>query len=162
MAPLEDDKAKTRARLTDFAKMSEILDQDKLIEEPEAKRRQRKKDAVEKLTQKVGRFKKVHSGCEYSLERVLKKIDLDKFILLKERLTCAWNESLYDKMGDLNIRDDLRKLKAQRQARYLSQVAAYDKLLEQLKVRDCIPVAEEKMLLDGLKLILDNGWTVGP
>jgi hypothetical protein len=30
-----------------------------------------------------------------------------------------------------------------------------------LKSRDSIPVAEEKMLLDGLKLILDNGWTVG-
>ena len=24
-----------------------------------------------------------------------------------------------------------------------------------------MPAAEEKMLLDGLKLVLDNGWTVG-
>lgn len=38
---------------------------------------------------------------------------------------------------------------------------AYEDLLEQLRVRKCIPVAEEKMLLDGLKLVLDNGWTVG-
>lgn len=110
--------------------MSDILDQDKLIEEPEAKKRNRKKDPVERLTRKVDQFKKIHSGCEYNLERVLKKIDLDKFILLKERLTCAWNESLYEKMGDLNIKDDMRKLKAQRQTRYLSQVAAYEKLLE--------------------------------
>lgn len=40
---------------------------------------------------------------------------------------------------------------------------AYDDLLESLRLRNCIPVAEEKMLLDGLKLVLDNGWTIeGP
>jgi hypothetical protein len=40
-------------------------------------------------------------------------------------------------------------------------VQAYEGLLEYLRVRKCIPVAEEKMLLDGLKLVLDNGWTIG-
>jgi len=54
----------------------------------------------------------VHKGCESDLERTLAKVDLDKFILLKERLTCIWNESLYDRIGDLNIKEDLRKLKA--------------------------------------------------
>lgn len=54
----------------------------------------------------------MHSGCESDLERILAKVDLDKFILLKERLTCVWNEKLYDRLGDLNIKDDLRKLKA--------------------------------------------------
>lgn len=34
-------------------------------------------------------------------------------------------------------------------------------MLAFLKERDSIPVAEEKMLMDGLKLILDNGWTLG-
>jgi hypothetical protein len=30
-----------------------------------------------------------------------------------------------------------------------------------MKERESIPVAEEKMLMDGLKIILDNGWTLG-
>lgn len=29
-----------------------------------------------------------------------------------------------------------------------------------IKVRGSIPVAEEKMLLDGVKMVLDNGWTI--
>lgn len=33
-------------------------------------------------------------------------------------------------------------------------------MLEYIKLRCHIPVAEEKMLLDGLKLVLDNGWTI--
>jgi hypothetical protein len=108
----------------------------------------------------VAKFKHVHQGCESDLSRILAKVDLDKFILLKERLTCVWNEQLYSGKGDLNIKQDLRKLKAQRQKLYLQQVAAYNGLLESLRQRDCIPVAEEKMLLDGLKLVLDNGWTI--
>jgi hypothetical protein len=30
-----------------------------------------------------------------------------------------------------------------------------------VKERNSIPVAEEKMLMDGLKMVLDNGWTLG-
>lgn len=38
---------------------------------------------------------------------------------------------------------------------------AYKNVLEFIKVRGhVIPVAEEKMLLDGLKLVLDNCWTI--
>lgn len=73
---------------------------------------------MERLTERVAKFKRVHSGCESDLERILAKVDLDKFILLKERLTCVWNEKLYERLGDLNIKDDLRKLKAQRQQKY--------------------------------------------
>lgn len=92
---------------------------------------------------------------------MLSKVDLDKYILLKERITCVWNDAEDSKMGkDLNIREDLRKLKVQRLNRYQNQCKAYDNLLQELKSRSCIPVAEEKMLLDGLKLVLDNGWTV--
>jgi hypothetical protein len=32
--------------------------------------------------------------------------------------------------------------------------------LDFIGVRGSIPVAEEKMLLDGVKMVLDNGWTI--
>lgn len=63
-----------------------------LISDPVTKKKYKRKDPVEKLTKNVTKFKKAHSGCETDLERILAKVDLDKFILLKERLTCVWNE----------------------------------------------------------------------
>ena len=109
---LEQDKKDSRLIQQEFTKLGEILEQDYIIQGPQKKKKIKRKDAVEKLTQKVARFKKVHSGCESDLGRILAKVDLDKFILLKERLTCVWNEELYNRLGDLNIKQDLRKLKA--------------------------------------------------
>ena len=40
------------------------------------------------------------------------------------------------------------------------QREAYCKCLEYIGIRGSIPLAEEKQLLDGLKLVLDNGWTI--
>ena len=37
---------------------------------------------------------------------------------------------------------------------------AYNGILEFMKSRDSKPIQEEKQILDGLKIILDNGWTV--
>jgi hypothetical protein len=31
-------------------------------------------------------------GRESELNRILEKVELDKFILIKEKLTCVWNE----------------------------------------------------------------------
>ena len=61
----------------------------------------------------------------------------------------------------MQIKEDIRQKKVQRKKEFIHQKQAYDKVLQYLKSRDSIPVAEEKMLLDGLKLILDNGWTIG-
>ena len=49
--------------------------------------------------------------CENNLERILAKVDLDKFILLKERMTCAWSE---EDSGQLNMKNEMRKLKSLR------------------------------------------------
>lgn len=40
------------------------------------------------------------------------------------------------------------------------QLEGYSKILNFIGVRGSIPVAEEKMLLDGVKMVLDNGWTI--
>lgn len=92
--------------------MGEILELDYVIKGVEHKKKEKRRDPVERLTSRVAQFKRKHKECESDLEKTLKKVDLDKFILLKERLTCVWNEKLYDRLGALNIKDDLRKLKA--------------------------------------------------
>ena len=42
-----------------------------------------------------------------------------------------------------------------------AQREGYQQMLVYIKERDGHPMAEEKQLLDCLKLVLDNGWTVG-
>ena len=37
---------------------------------------------------------------------------------------------------------------------------AYDKLLLFMKERNTKPIVEEKQILDGIKIILDNGWVL--
>ena len=36
----------------------------------------------------------------------------------------------------------------------------YKQVLQFIKERDSIPLAEEKQILDCLNLVLDNGWTI--
>ena len=43
----------------------------------------------------------------------------------------------------------------------LAQREGYQQILVYIKERAGHPMAEEKQLLDCLKLVLDNGWTVG-
>ena len=42
----------------------------------------------------------------------------------------------------------------------MNQCEGYQKMLVYIKERDGHPLAEEKQLLDCLKVVLDNGWTV--
>ena len=50
--------------------------------------------------------------------------------------------------------------KNQRKTLFIRQRQAYDNVLAYLKERKTYPVAEEKMLMDGIKIVLDNGWTI--
>ena len=90
------------------------------------------------------------------MSRTLAKVDLDKYILIKEKLTSIWNEE-----GQREIRGGIRQQKNERRNLLIAQKRAYTNVLEFVKERNSIPVAEEKMLMDGLKLVLDNGWTLG-
>lgn len=101
-----------------------------MISGPQQKRKSVRKDPVERLTSRVSQFKKKYRGCESDLHRTLAKVELDKFILLKERLECVWNEEMYDRLGALNIKGDLHKKKAERMALYQLQVKAYEDLLQ--------------------------------
>ena len=71
-------------------------------------------------------------------------------------MTSIWNED-----GQREIRDGIRQQKNERRNLLIAQKIAYSNVLQFVKDRNSIPVAEEKMLMDGLKLVLDNGWTIG-
>lgn len=38
-------------------------------------------------------------GRESELNRILEKVELDKFILIKEKLTCVWSEKKSNQAG---------------------------------------------------------------
>lgn len=65
------------------------------------------------------------------------------------------------KTGPFDIKGELREKKQQRNILNLTQREGYAKMLVYIKERDGHPLAEEKQLLDCLKLVLENGWTVG-
>ena len=94
------------------------------------------------------------------LKRTIEKVKLDKQILLKEKLEAIWRDQSYEKTGPFDIKSDLREMKQERQLTNLIQREGYQQMLVYIKERDGHPLAEEKQLLDCLKLVLDNGWTV--
>lgn len=46
-----------------------------------------------KLSTKISEFKQSHLGRESELSRTLAKVNLDKYILIKEKLTSIWNQA---------------------------------------------------------------------
>lgn len=56
--------------------------------------------------------------------------------------------------------DELRVHKQNRLDTSNRQRMAYRKLLLFMKERGTKPIVEEKQILDGIKIILDNGWLV--
>ena len=89
------------------------------------------------------------------------KVSLDKVILMKEKLKTMHQEQLFNHSSRTDdFHKHLRKQQQQRLVENTRQKEAYCKCLDYVGTRGVIPLAEEKQLLDGLKLVLDNGWTV--
>lgn len=100
-------------------------------------------------------------NAEEQLELTLQKLKLDKEILFKEKQQVFWQnkESARDqKLSRLHSEIDLNKKKRYEQIE--RQKDAYIKMMLFIKQRGSNPLAEEKQILDGIKLILDNNWMV--
>ena len=90
----------------------------------------------------------------------MEKVKLDKTILFREKLETIWKDSLYITDSDA-LKYDLIKQKAKRRELHQKQVESYNTLLTFIKERGALPVAEEKQILDALKIVLDNQWVLG-
>ena len=115
---------------------------------------------VDKLSCRLAKFREALRAGEENLNLKVDKFNLDKYILLKEKMNCIWKEELFERPGPASIKATVRKIQALRSKVYEHQKQAYTNVLNFIKVRGYTPVAEEKMLLDGIKIVLDNGWTV--
>jgi hypothetical protein len=73
---------------------------------------------VNKLSSRLEKFKWTHGNKEDTLNLKLEKLNLDKYILLKEKLNCVWNEKLYEKSGPIKIKGDVRKHQLEREKIY--------------------------------------------
>ena len=83
-------------------------------------------------------------------------MQLDKLILLNAKREVLWNDETKQNTIQKMITDD-KKL---RQEKNLKQKDAYCQMLLFVKRRGTNPLEEERQILDGLKIILENGWSV--
>eukprot|EP00347_Sterkiella_histriomuscorum_P011921 403370583 len=158
LQPIVDEKQqKIRA---EFEKFSRILDSGKMIPMKKFRKRRQTTDPINKLSRTLQRYKNQREQSEEQLIRTIEKVKLDKTILFREKIETIWKDQLYITDSDA-LKYDLLKQKTKRKDQYLKQVDSYNILLKFLKERASLPVAEEKQILDALKIVLDNQWVVG-
>ncbi|CDW81253.1 UNKNOWN [Stylonychia lemnae] len=144
----------------EFEKFSKILDSTKIIPAKKHRKRRSSPDPINKLSRTLQKYKNQREKSEQVLIRTMEKVKLDKAILFREKLDTIWKDQLYQTDFDA-IKYDLLKSKTKRKDLYLKQVENYNTLLKFLKEREVLPVAEEKQILDALKIVLDNQWILG-
>ena len=137
---------------------------------PAAKR----SDPVNRLARTLRRYKEKRLKSEDELVKVMEKVKLDKGILLKEKIDSIWG-SMGDKSNFKEVKHEIDMCKQRRHELNTRQREAYLELLRHLKNRrggireakgtgitiEQLPVAEEKQLLDALKIVLENGYCIG-
>ena len=120
------------------------------------------RNPVAKLSKALQQYKTERIGTEDALIKCIKKVNLDKAILFKEKQGVLWgdfNDNSKEKALDQTMLEmELRREKQLRHDLNVRQKEAYFKLLEFMKERGTKPVQEEKQILDGIKIVLDNGY----
>ena len=68
-----------------------------------------------KLMNAMKKIKNTQADKEATLKNTLNKVELDKYILMKEKLATIWNDQLYRLTGPYDIKSDMVRQKLQRQ-----------------------------------------------
>ena len=95
---------------------------------------------------------------ENELVRRISKVNYDKNILFREKQVTLWRNGADTSQEMLEFA--LKKEKQDRFEFNLRQKMAYKQALQFIKNRDTKPMQEEKQILDGIHIILENGWVV--
>ena len=114
-------------------------------------RRGKRSDPFSRLSTTMGKIKTTQAEKEVSLKAQLTKVELDKYILMKEKLEAIWNDKLYRLTGPYDIKQDMSRQKQTRAAFNAVQKEGYMRVLEFVKERKQIPLAEEKPALNGMQ-----------
>lgn len=158
-AVLEEDLRNRRRIKQEFENIQRVLDSDEsLYVETSSKRRQgmTRRNPVAKLSQALQQYKSERIGTEDDLIKCIQKVNLDKAILFREKRGVLWKDA--DDQRQTSLEEALRKEKQMRLELNKKQKDAYELVLQFMKERNTKPVQEEKQILDGIKIILENGW----
>ena len=74
-------------------------------------RKGKRSDPFCRLSTTMGKITQTQIAKEVSLKQQLTKVELDKYILMKEKLGAIWNEKLYRLTGPYDIKQDLSRQK---------------------------------------------------
>jgi len=115
-----------------------------------------RQNPVAKLSKALQQYKSERIGTEEDLIKCIQKVNLDKAILFREKQSVLWKDAADQRQTSLE--EALRKEKQMRHELNRKQKDAYELVLQFMKERNTKPVQEEKQILDGIKIILENGW----
>lgn len=140
----------------------EIQNIKKILDDPEPdtlklRKRRRAINSVVKMSNALAQYKQERNDTEEELIKTLNKVNLDKMILCSEKQKILWNH-LENKQ--VHLQNQMKKTRAQRFLLNQRQKKAYQQLLQWMKERATEPVQEEMQIMDGLFIMLNNGWTV--
>ena len=138
----------------------------------------KRNDPVNKLARTLRRYKEKRIKSEEALVKIMEKVKLDKTILIKEKIDSIWSKDDYNNSKE--VQHEIEKCKQKRHDINTKQKEAYNQLLYFIKDRKkltfistlipikdgdrsstLLPAAEEKQILDAIKILLDNGYTLG-
>jgi len=110
------------------------------------------------ISDTLKQYKTERIGTEDQLIKKIAKVNLDRTILFREKQNVLWQER--SKLSQNLFEEELIKQKQDRYDINTSQKDAYNQMLMFIKARKAHPMEAEKQILDGLKVILDNGWVI--
>lgn len=127
------------------------------VEEVKLKKQRPTKNPVFRVSNALNQYKTQRKKAEDNLVKTIQKVNLDKMILLKEQQRVIWNAE--DQESNL-VQANIKKQRAQRFLLNQKQRRAYMQVLQFLKARGTAPMQEEKQIMDGIYILLQNGWTI--
>ena len=71
------------------------------------KTRRKKQEDFSKLIDTMKKIKQTQVVKECNLNRTLNKVELDKYVLMQEKLQTIWNDKLYRLTGPYDIKSDI-------------------------------------------------------
>lgn len=141
---------------SELKQVKQMLDSPK-VEDVRLKKQRPTKNPVFKVSNALNQYKAQRNKAEDVLVKTIQKVNLDKMILLKEKQRVIWNA--VEQESNL-VQANIKKQRAQRFLLNQKQRKAYMQVLQFLKTRGTAPMQEEKQIMDGIYILLQNGWTI--
>jgi len=141
---LSQDRRNQFKMLGEFNQIEKMLDnrEFKTTEQVKKARSKQRANPVAKLSNALHQYNTERISTENELISTIKKVNLDKTILFKEKTMTLWKDQ--QEQDQRVFEGILKKERAERYEHVLKQKSAYQKVLRFLKDRGTKPMQEEK------------------